>query len=94
MANGNDERFNPNRRPRRPMTDDEAIEALKKAFPGSKMVGEDEDEDEEILREALSEQSSYRDNEFNPPARAEDAHLDEMYESRYDTDYLDGYNEW
>jgi len=45
MANGNDERFNPNRRPQRPMTDDEAIEALKKAFPGSKMLGEDEEEE-------------------------------------------------
>ena len=45
MANGNDERFNPNRRPQRPMTDDEAIEALKQAFPGSKMLGEGEEEE-------------------------------------------------
>lgn len=92
MANGNDERFNPNRRPQRPMTDDEAIEALKKAFPGSRMVNLNEDEDEDALREALSKQSSYDEDEFDPREMAEDAHLDESYESKYDTDYLDGYN--
>lgn len=33
--------------------------------------------------------SDVDDDEFNPPERGEDAHLDMMYESRYESDYQD-----
>ena len=94
MARGNDERHNPSRRP---MGREEALNYIMKTFPGSEVVS-DVDEDEEVFERALNErnQSSYDEDEYNPPERAEDAHLDMMYEDRYAMDDLtnEGYNEW
>lgn len=96
MARGNDERHNPSRRPQRPQTDEEKMAIIKQVFPNAREITSDVDEDDEIIEQMMEDerQKSYDDDEFNPPERAEDAHLDMMYESRYEPDYSDYDNEY
>lgn len=90
MTRGKDEAHNPNRRPQRPQTDEEKMAIVKQVFPNAQEVVSDVDEDEEIMEQLTEDarQKSYDDDEFNPPERAEDAHLDMEYESRYDNEYF------
>lgn len=88
MARGKDERFNKNRNPKKPFeTDEEAIDALMKSFPGSKLITTNDAGDEVVHSE--------ENYQFKPEEMGEDAHLDMMYEDRYDLPYDDeGYNDF
>ena len=61
MAKGKDERFNPNRNPKNPFaSDEEAIDYLMQAFPGSKMV----EPEQPTNKEPYSEDDSLNEDPY------------------------------
>jgi len=90
MARGKNEEHNPKRRPRKPsdpIPNDELMDALKEAFPGSEeYTDKDEKESARVEEQAEDELNAWLDSRYENESRAQ-------AKEYYGDDY-NAYKEW